>query len=415
LGRCIIDTSDAGDSQQAEGPSSAYYAARRTSGRFITSASFPLAYGHASHRGLPAKTAWEILADNDGQGELSEAPSMEERLHRSPTGRVQIMARVVGEVGRVTEMRLQRVTSADGPTPRLQDAIRLDEVASARLIDFCALLSGVDPTIADGFRVDEALIRQILEDPERLTTLYQQDPAALRDLIENDINATDVLALRARRSVVENFERMLEDEIFFAEIANGRGAEATWQVFFEQNPWLLGVGLSAHLFTSWDPDRLERYVAGSSVAGVGKEADALLETQGAIRSLVYAEIKRHSDELLLDRAYRSGTWPISPALAGGVAQAHSTVLRAQEEIGAELTKRVDGIRTGEITFNIAPRSYLVIGSLKSLTHDGRIHDDRFRSFELFRRSLTSPEILTYDEVLARAKWFLELLADQKSG
>ena len=392
--------------------SAADYAARRTLGRFITSKAFPLAFGRESLVGRSAKTAWEALADDLGKDELEEQSSMTETLYESPAGRVQIQARVVGDVGNVVEMRLQRVEGANGPNPKLSEAIRLDEAASARLIDFCSLLSAVDPNEPSGFRIDEAMIRQIAADPGRLEALYAEDPQALRALIEGDINATDVLALQARRATVETFGRMLEDEQYFTEVSGTRSPEAVWQHFFEENPWLLGVGLSAHLFTSWDPERLERYVAGASVAGVGKESDAFMETAGAIRSLVYAEIKRHDDDLLARAEYRSGTWAVSAAVAGGVAQAHTTVRRAQEDIGRELERKIEGFRTGEVAFNFAPRSYLVIGSLKSLTRNSSINDEQYRSFELFRRSIVSPEILTYDEVLARAKSFLQLVRSE---
>lgn len=252
------------------------------------------------------------------------------------------------------------------------------------------------------------MIRQVVADPERLRAIYAEDPGALRALIEGDVHATDVLALRARQTAVEQFDRMLADPSFFDELADGRGAEVTWQHFFEENPWLLGVGLSAHLFTAWDPQRLERYVAGSSVAGPGKEADALMETAGAIKSLVFVEIKPHNVGLLEAREYRSGAWPVSAHVTRGVAQAHVTVRRARQEIGQHLERKLDGRLSGERAYNQMPRSYLVVGSLAELTDQGRIHEEKFLAFENFRRSITVPEILTYDEVSARAKAFLEL-------
>lgn len=384
------------------------YAVRRTLGRFITSRAFPLKYGRASEVGQPTKTAWQVVADDLGEGDLDGPTSMTEDLYRSPKGRVQVQARVVGVVGGVSEIRIQRVEGAGGPNPQVVDAIRLDAEGARRLFDFCALLSGVDPREPHGFRVDEAMIRQVVADPERLKAIYAEDPSALRALIEGDVDATDVLALRARQEVVERFSRMLSYADFFAEVAGGRGPEVVWQRFFEANPWLLGVGLSAHLFTSWDPQRLERYVAGSSVAGPGKEADALMETAGAIKALVYAEIKRHDVPLLETSHFRSGAWPVSTHVTRGVAQAHATVRRAQDDIGRQLERKVDGYVAGERAYNLKPRSYLVVGTLEDLTDDGRIHEEKFLAFEGFRRSLTEPEILTYDEVLARAKAFLEL-------
>lgn len=95
--------------EQDEPLTGAEYAVRRTLGRFITSRAFPLKYGHPSEVGLPTKTAWQVVADDLGEGDLEGPTSMTEELYRSPKGRVQIQARVVGEVGRVSEIRIQRV------------------------------------------------------------------------------------------------------------------------------------------------------------------------------------------------------------------------------------------------------------------------------------------------------------------
>jgi hypothetical protein len=63
--------------------------------------------------------------------------------------------------------------------------------------------------------------------------------------------------------------------------------------------------------------------------------------------------------------------------------------------------------TGEVLFNIQPRSCLVIGSLSDLTGEHGVNDAKFRSFELFRRNITSPEIITFDELLERAQFIVE--------
>lgn len=54
-------------------------------------------------------------------------------------------------------------------------------------------------------------------------------------------------------------------------------------------------------------------------------------------------------------------------------------------------------------FTIQPKGILVVGNLKQLKDDRmRIH-----SFELFRRNLTNPEILTFDELYERAAFIVE--------
>lgn len=150
-------------------------------------------------------------------------------------------------------------------------------------------------------------------------------------------------------------------------------------------------------------------MAGHTVIDVGKRVDALLTTTGIVRSLVFAEIKLHDDDLLEGNPYRPGTWAPSRAVVGGVAQSLVTVQRARDDIGSWLTMRdAEDFETGEKVFSGSPRSYLIIGTLESFTRGGKIHTEKVRSFELHRNNINMPEIITYDEVLARARWVLDL-------
>jgi hypothetical protein len=179
--------------------------------------------------------------------------------------------------------------------------------------------------------------------------------------------------------------------------------------FFEDNPWILGVPLTGQLLTSWNNQKLEQVVAGSSIAGVGKRADALLRTSGRIKSMVFAEFKNHRTPLLVDKFYRSGCWPPSGELSGGVAQVQGTVHRAVTEIGDRLQAVADDGSDipGQYTYMLQPRAFLVIGHLDQLRGKaGGDHHDRVRSFELYRRQLHEPEIVTFDELLARAEWHI---------
>jgi hypothetical protein len=229
-----------------------------------------------------------------------------------------------------------------------------------------------------------------------------------------------VIAVSHRRSQVEKFRRLLNDADYFdhaATQASGRRREAVWQKFFEDNPWILGVPLTGQLLTSWSNHKLEQILAGASIAGVGKRVDALLRTSGRIKSMVFAEIKTHRTQLLADKEYRSGCWSPSDDLSGGVAQSQGTVHRAVTEIGDRLqdTSGDGSDLPGEYTYMLQPRAFLVIGHLDQLRGQaGGHHHDRIRSFELYRRQLHEPEIVTFDELLARAEWHITT-AEKESG
>ena len=130
--------------------------------------------------------------------------------------------------------------------------------------------------------------------------------------------------------------------------------------------------------------------------------------------MVFAEIKHHDTDLLCHTRYRSGCWAPSEDLAGGVTQVQQTVELARREIGEALRDRApDGSYTGEETYLLRPRSFLILGHLDQLRGSGGVHPEQFSSFEFFRRNLYEPEILTFDELLARAEWHVTLAEGER--
>ena len=206
-------------------------------------------------------------------------------------------------------------------------------------------------------------------------------------------------------------------DAFAAASAEQGGPERAWQKLLEAEPWVLGIGLDCQLLTSWDDDRLEQTVAGHSVAGPGKRVDALLRTAGIVRSMAFAEIKHHNTDLLEASHYRAGCWGPSKEVAGAVVQVQQTVHLACAAIGDYLhDESAEGELLPSGTFLLRPRSFLVAGTLRQLTgENGNPLLDKFRSFELFRRNLHEPELMTFDELVARAEWHVTLAAEAEAG
>jgi hypothetical protein len=104
----------------------------------------------------------------------------------------------------------------------------------------------------------------------------------------------------------------------------------------------------------------------------------------------------------------------STELAGGVTQAQETVFVAARQIGDRLADTdEEGAETGETTSLVRPRSYLILGHLDQLRGASGVHRSKRQSFELYRRNLYEPEVITFDELLARAEWHVAL-AEQES-
>ncbi len=220
-----------------------------------------------------------------------------------------------------------------------------------------------------------------------------------------------MIATAYRREQVHRFERLLHDPAYFAqELAkcSDRRPEALWQRFFQQNPWIFGYGLDVRLLTAWDEERLEQTVVGHSVAGPGKRVDALLTTAEVVSSLVFVEIKTPSTPLLskVGKPYRPGCWAPSAELAGGVAQLQGTIERTCRDVGAWLSFQAeDGSEVpNQGAYLVRPRSFLVIGRMDELKGSGGgVNLDKFTSFELYRRNLIEPDVVTFDALFQRAR------------
>jgi hypothetical protein len=374
-------------------------------------ATFQLQLPNSRDYGQPARYVIKVFdepVDFAQPGHTAAGTEWEEAVvHTTPGGRKQLKLQIARQAGQVRELVLERVTSVGGKS-ELERILILNRDGAARLID---LIRALDHIPVEGgestVRLDDQTLRDFLTSPDALVRLYRSDPERFRDVIASDASAEDVVAIAHRKLVVQRFRELLSDpgEFAVAQAEGGGKREAVWQRFLEANPWILGVSLAGQLLTSWDNAKLEQVVAGFSVAGAGKRTDALLRTSGRIRSLVFAEIKHHQTHLLGGSEYRPGCWPASTELVGGVTQVQQTVDMAVDEIGRRLADTdAGGAETGEATWLIRPRSFLILGDLDQLRGSSGVHRAKLRSFELYRRNLYEPEIITFDELLARAEW-----------
>jgi hypothetical protein len=372
------------------------------------SRSFSIDRPASSDFGQPARFVQKVF-DSDVESRV-ELEGNEWVIYESPGGRVQVKLLLTREAGHVKELWLQKVP-ANGAGGNVKVLLNLKSDSVQRLIDTLKAIDQLPIVGGATQRIDDSIIRQVFDDPDALGNAYRRNTDRFRDLITSDKSASDVIALAHRREQVAQFHRYLEDDAYFevaVEMVADKKAETVWQRFFEANAWILGMSLSGQLLTSWDDEKLEQVVAGRSVASVGKRADALLQTSGRIRSMVFAEFKTHKTPLL-GTDYRTGCWAPSTHLSGGVAQAQGTVHRAALTIGERLAKVDDegAERLGEWAYLLRPKSYLLIGQLGEFVGDaGGHHIDKVRSFELYRRHLSEPEVITFDELLARADWLV---------
>ncbi|MGM0699028.1 MAG: Shedu immune nuclease family protein [Actinomycetota bacterium] len=362
--------------------------------------------------GSPARFFYKVFDDDGHEACEVEFEGEVLPITESPAGRSQIKLLVARDAGRIKDLWIQQFKTTKSSGVQAGNVFHLGSRDAQAL---CQLVKNLEFFPIDGestTRIDDEVIRQVLSDPNTIEA-HGVQPDILRAIVEKDASATDIVAIAGRRAAVTHFRQLLDDPDYFdkeRERLGVRGNEAVWQHLFEEHPWILGVGLSHQLLTSWNAEKLEQVVSGFSVRGSGKRADALLRTGGAIRSMVFAEIKTAATELLEGKPYRPGAWAPSRELSGGVNQAHATVHAATSDIGTRLAPNDESGAEipNDWTYLYQPRSFLIIGSLDQFVAPTGGHQiGKLRSFELYRRNVLAPEIITFDELLARAEWIVD--------
>lgn len=263
-------------------------------------------------------------------------------------------------------------------------------------------------------RLDDRFVEELVLTRIQLRRLLDKQPELAKELLKTQVSARDVAELGHRRAQLQVFHGLLSDRAYVEKVRAALGAnrriEDVWQAFFERNSWIFGYGLNYFFNSPLEGRRLEQIVRGYDIAGSGKRVDALLKTHGIVSSLSFGEIKTHSTELMkaVSRAYRPECWQVSDELSGGIAQVQKTIQLTLENIRSSLeTTGKDGFPTGEHIYIYQPKAFLVIGSLSEFQSERGLNRSKYSSFELFRRSIANPEIITFDELYERAKFIVE--------
>ena len=213
--------------------------------------------------------------------------------------------------------------------------------------------------------------------------------AAIRD---RDPSAFDVAAHQARYA---RHQKALSE--FMGHLSEDDWNESDWEAFFKVNRWIFGHGL-AYQFLS-EIQEQPRY-GNEAVTGRGQQkGDHLMATTGANRFTVLVEVKTPGAELVQSAGYRNGVHAAGKDVQGGVSQLQVNI-RTWEVDGSQ--REANRHLEDDGVFTVAPRGILVVGNLASL--DSRA---KRNSFELFRRNLHNPEIITFDELFERARFIVE--------
>jgi len=235
------------------------------------------------------------------------------------------------------------------------------------------------------------------EDAQIVTALRGRDTESIVSIIRQisvtpgvSLSERDINQLLRRREKLEDFNKRLEQRV-----AN----EAEWQDFFDQNKWIFGYGLNYHILKQ---EQAQPYYGGTSVDGSGgQRGDYLASTVGDINFTVLVEIKTPLTPLLQGtKEIRSGAWSLSKDLTDAISQIATNI--ATWERGATQPENRDKLE-GRDVYTVQPKGIIVIGSLAEVA-SGR---SKRETFQRFRKSIHGIDILTFDELYARAKFIIE--------
>ena len=392
-----------------------HYVANKVPGRIYGSKSFKID-GRAIIDGQIAPTIKQArYLDRvfpDVEGEVFGIVKHELVLRTTKSGKRQIKLYVIEDPRQIRSLVLQNFNMGEGnDSPSKDTHFSLFGSEIDDLLEIASLAREGEFEVSGKFRVGVSQLQRLDITPEAVRALVGADTGLLESVLRNEITERDIVSVAYRKQQIKRFENLLKDSTYFEsekERVKAVGAEAVWQSFFEENHWIFGGSLFISSTGSIDSGKLERSVSGASVAGPGKRTDALLKTRGRIGALCFVEIKTHVTPLLENKPYRPGVWSPSEQVIGAVSQVQRTVQLAERTIQKSFRPTDDnGDPLSNDVYLIRPRSVVVCGDLEQFVTIHGVNEDKYTSFELFRRQLQGPEIVTFDELLERAKLMVE--------
>lgn len=366
-------------------------------GKTYISPSLP-AFGDKTRR---VRIASKVLPSADGYDYAKEREEVV--LRAKPDAATCIKAKFLEDHRGVFVLTVQKFDAETGVPYGVGFSFVGDEIG--RFCEFLANIQSVNFKNGSAVNITDDELRKIALTSQQAKQLVAGNEELIAEALRNSVTKSDLVAIGYRKKQLEVFSRLLEDDDYFADLKQRKNCkdESLWQQFFEANPWIFGYGLSYIYSSGLDERKLEQVVRGYRVGQPGKRVDALLRSRAIASTLCFAEIKTHKTELL-ETQYRGGCWSPSQHLSGAVAQIQGTVSYASESIFGKLPLTDnDGFPTAEETFNFSPRSFVVVGSLTEFVGEHGVNEAKLRSFELYRRNLHQPEVVTFDELYERAR------------
>ncbi len=271
----------------------------------------------------------------------------------------------------------------------------------ARLLSFLRQIEFIDLSNEGNFQIDDistqagpkAIIdasdRAIVE---RIRAMGECQREAVIQALGESLTGEEINVLLGRRQGLEEFEEHM---------LAGDWSESDWQQFFDREQWVFGYGLDYRVMRHFDR---EMVVGG---AGTDNQNKPIVDFVGTFTDYtVLVEIKRPDTRIFkIGKGGRAGTWEFSPEFTSAVSQ----ILEQKAEWlsfaqGGDHWNK-EGTRKLEARTRNA-KTILIVGSRREFEASDNPRSAQIMrdTFELFRRENRTIDILTFDELLERARF-----------
>lgn len=276
---------------------------------------------------------------------------------------------------------------------------RADEFA--RLLDFLSQIEFVDLSNEENFQIEDistkagpktiidASDRGIIE---RIKGMTEEKKKKLLYSLQQSLTDEEINIVLGRRQGLDEYERHMQ---------LGDWSETQWQDFFEREQWVFGYGLDYRVMRQFGR---EMTVGSGGTDNQNKPVIDFLMSFTDYTVLV--EIKKPDTQIFrASRGGRAGTWEFSPEFISAVSQIieQKAEWLSFAQTGEHYEKTgIEALKTR--TRNA--KSILVIGSHDefSRSENARAANIMRDTFELFRRENRTIDIVTFDELLERARF-----------
>ncbi|MGM4904681.1 Shedu immune nuclease family protein [Tardiphaga sp. 866_E4_N2_1] len=270
-----------------------------------------------------------------------------------------------------------------------------------RLLGFLSQIQFIDLSNEENFQIEDistkAGPKAIIDASdrgmvERIRNMTEQQRNALLHSLHDSLTPEEINIVLGRKQGLSEYEEHMR-------LRNWN--EAQWQDFFEREQWVFGYGLDYRVMRQFGREM----TVGSSGTD-NKDKPVIDFLMNFTDYTVLVEIKRPDTPIFKpSRGGRAGTWEFSPEFIGAVSQIVEQ--KAEWLSFAQSGSHYD--KMGHETLATRTRnakSILVIGSRDEFSDSDNARDANIRrdTFELFRRENRTIDIVTYDELLERARF-----------